>query len=197
MEKEQRVERFAALYRTARPPLLAYALRRTASPEDAADVIAETFTIAWEHLNDVPAGEASILWLYATARRVIANHGRRVQRRVRLVERIGSNLAVGIASQPDPSEQDSMESTIALARLSDGDREILMLAGWEGLDSAQLAYTLGCSPAAARVRLHHARARLKVELTDLGIWAKHGRRRQTVAVRTAAPKDLAKEAEAR
>ncbi|NED53722.1 RNA polymerase subunit sigma-24, partial [Micromonospora aurantiaca] len=38
---------FAAVYAATYRPLLGYALRRCDSPEDAADVVAETFTIAW------------------------------------------------------------------------------------------------------------------------------------------------------
>lgn len=76
MTTDEREQRFGAVYEQARRPLLAYALRRTGSPEDAADVVAETFAIAWRRLDAIPDGEASRLWLYAACRRVIANHGR-------------------------------------------------------------------------------------------------------------------------
>lgn len=197
MERDAHVERFASLYHAARPRLLAYALRRTASPEDAADVIAETFTIGWRRFDDVPDGEASVLWLYATARRVIANHGRRVQHRSRLVELIGSNLATGIASQLDPADDVAIESTLALARLSDNERELLMLAGWEGLDSTQLGCVLGCSASAARVRLHQARVHLKAELVGLGVGTSGGGNRRGPARSKAEPRDAPEEAEAR
>ncbi len=72
-----------------------------------------------------------MLWLYATARRVIVNHHRKAQRRDRLVDRIGANLAEGV-TQLDPSEGNAVESMLALARLSDDDRELLMLAGLGG-----------------------------------------------------------------
>jgi hypothetical protein len=42
----------------------------------------------------------------------------------------------------------------------------LMLAGWEGLNAAQMGRVLGCSPTAARIRLHRARARLTSEMAD-------------------------------
>ena len=77
MTEDERERRFRALYGRARPCLFAYALRRTLSPEDAADVVAETFLIAWRRLDAVPDGEASLLWLYAACRRVIANQSRR------------------------------------------------------------------------------------------------------------------------
>jgi RNA polymerase sigma-70 factor, ECF subfamily len=77
-------ERFRRLYEVAWRPVLAYALRRTPSAEDAADVLMETFTIAWVHLGEVPQGDAAVLWLYATARGTIANAARRQQRRLQL-----------------------------------------------------------------------------------------------------------------
>ena len=46
-----------------------------------------------------------------------------------------------------------------------------MLVGWEGLRSAELARLLGCSPTAARIRLHRARARLIAE--HGAAWARH------------------------
>ena len=54
----------------------------------------------------------------------------------------------------------------ALRRLGDADREILTLAGWEGLDAGQIAVVLGCSRNAARIRLHRARRRFAVSLHD-------------------------------
>jgi RNA polymerase sigma-70 factor (ECF subfamily) len=45
----------------------------------------------------------------------------------------------------------------ALAVLSDSDRELLLLVGWEGLSQAEAATALGISHGAARVRLHRAR----------------------------------------
>jgi RNA polymerase sigma-70 factor, ECF subfamily len=55
----------------------------------------------------------------------------------------------------------------ALARLSDGDREALILVAWEGLSTAEGATAFGCSPTAFRVRLHRARRRLRTELRRL------------------------------
>ena len=70
---ESREERFRRLYDTGHVRVVAYALRRTTNNEDAADVVAETFAIAWRRLDDVPLGEREVPWLYAVARRVIAN----------------------------------------------------------------------------------------------------------------------------
>jgi RNA polymerase sigma-70 factor, ECF subfamily len=53
----------------------------------------------------------------------------------------------------------------ALRRLSERDREILLLAAWEGLDRTGLAAALGCTKTAAGVRLYRARKRLATALS--------------------------------
>ncbi|HEY7668545.1 MAG TPA: hypothetical protein VIE12_10530 [Actinomycetota bacterium] len=42
--------------------MLGYVLRRT-DPEEANDVIAETFTVAWRRLEQVPEGDGALPWL--------------------------------------------------------------------------------------------------------------------------------------
>jgi RNA polymerase sigma factor (sigma-70 family) len=169
---EQRAERFRAIYESTRPRLLAYALRRTRSPEDAADVVAETFAIAWRRLDAVPEGNASLLWLYATARKVLANHHRQALRRFELVDRLGSLLERALVSEQAIGD-DQLAARSALRRLDGDDRELLMLASWEGLGSADLAQLLGCSPTAVRIRLHRARARLAAAMEAVGLDEKH------------------------
>ena len=47
---------FETLYAETWRDILGYALRRTAGPEDAADILAEVFTVAWRRRADIPAG---------------------------------------------------------------------------------------------------------------------------------------------
>ena len=49
--------RFEELYNAHHVSLLAYALRRTANTDDAADVLAETFLTAWRRLDELPGGD--------------------------------------------------------------------------------------------------------------------------------------------
>ena len=53
-----------------------------------------------------------------------------------------------------------------LARLEEADREVLLLAGWEELEPREIAAVLGISTIAARSRLHRARRRLRIVLTQ-------------------------------
>jgi RNA polymerase sigma-70 factor (ECF subfamily) len=141
--------------------ILAYALRRTSDPEDAADLVAETFLVAWRRLEDVPPDSQARLWLYGVARRTRANQRRGERRRERLGERLRADLAPALA---EPSEPPGPDALAALGRLGPEDREVLRLSAWEELLPSEVAAVLGISAVAARSRLHRARRRLRREL---------------------------------
>ena len=48
-----------------------------------------------------------------------------------------------------------------------GDREVLLLAEWEGLSPAQIAAVVGCPTVTARGRLHRARRRFRTIYEEL------------------------------
>jgi RNA polymerase sigma-70 factor (ECF subfamily) len=144
--------RFTAIYDAHYHRVLGYARRRV-EPDDVADVVAETFMNAWRRLDAVPDGDQALYWLYATARRVLANHRRGRRRRVELARALkhGAPLAVEPAA--------SLRVRAAFAELRDDDRELLLLVAWEGLDAGAVAAVVGCSRNAARIRIHRARQR--------------------------------------
>ena len=154
--------RFEELYAAHHASLLGYALRRTDNTDDAADVLAETFLTAWRRLDDVPPGPQARLWLYGTARRVLANQRRGELRRLALADRLRADVAASY--RPPDFSGGLQETAAAFRRLPEADRELLALAGWEGLDPGQIATVLGCSRNAARIRLHRARRRFVAEL---------------------------------
>ena len=166
---------FEDAYRTSGTAVLGYALRRSTSREDALDVVAETFAVAWRRRMDMPADPEEIRpWLFGIARRCLANAARSTQREGRLGERLadrpilGSELRVERASTaavacggptspslahtavPDPStlHENRAEGRLvraALGQLSPEDRELVTLIAWEGLTPAQAATALGLS----------------------------------------------------
>lgn len=148
-----------------RRAILGYALRRTNRPEDAADVVAETFLVAWRRLDDVPQ-ERSRAWLYGVARKVLANQRRGERRHRALTERLTSAIESECHTLfPDrSSELDHSSALRALGALGPSDREILKLAAWEELEPAEIAVALEMKSVTARSRLHRARKRFKAAL---------------------------------
>jgi RNA polymerase sigma factor (sigma-70 family) len=153
---------FEALYAEHYGRVLGYVLRRTESADDAADVIAETFLVAWRRLEDAPRGDRARLWLYGVARRALANHHRGERRRKQLATRLRDELAGRYPIDQPSGELGGLAA--AFLSLPDGDREILALHGWEALDAGEIAVVLGCSRNAARIRLHRARRKLQAAM---------------------------------
>jgi RNA polymerase sigma-70 factor (ECF subfamily) len=156
---------FNRLYRVHGRAVLAYALRRVEQREDAADVVAETFLVAWRRLGEVPSGDGARLWLYGVARRVIANLRRSERRRTRLGQRLAETLRTELATHPAP-RGGAAEALRAMAELGEEDRELLLLVSWEGLSPGEAAKVLEISSLAARSRLHRARRRLRAAMAD-------------------------------
>lgn len=156
--------RFNALYQAHNGAVLRYASRRT-DPDTARDVVAETFLIAWRKLDQVPAsaGQAEP-WLYAVARRVLANAERSHRRAERVAARLrheSQEEHVDQVSDPAVVISERQRVIEALNKLTEPDQEALRLVGWEGLDVTGAALAMGCSRSAMAVRLHRARRRLE------------------------------------
>jgi RNA polymerase sigma-70 factor, ECF subfamily len=151
-------ERFASLFNHHYTDVLRYARRRV-RPDDAQEIVAETFLIAWRRIDDTP--DDPLPWLYRIAALEIANAVRKNTRRLQLLERIQSDL------KPVTAEVDSEIVGLregvgrAFSRLKEDDQEVLRLSAWEGLSPVDAAKVLGCTAATYRVRLHRARRRLE------------------------------------
>ena len=159
-ERERR-RRFDALFRENIAGIASYCSWRTRSVGDEQDAVSEVFLTAWRRLDDVPEGAAARPWLYAAARRVIANQSRAHARRARLSEKLNTE------SRTEESTGQLSEDPVAalvhdvLDSLDPRDREVLLLAEWEGLSPAEIAKVLRCPAVTARGRLHRARRRFR------------------------------------
>jgi RNA polymerase sigma-70 factor (ECF subfamily) len=140
--------------------IVAYCSWRASSPSDAQDAAADVFLTAWRRLDELPDGDEARVWLYATARRVIANQRRSNRRRIALHERL-TLAAVPDPHEPAPYDRDDAAVRETLRCLGARDREVLLLSEWEGLSPAQIAAVLGCLTVTARGRLHRARRRFR------------------------------------
>ena len=160
-------ERFEQLFRATRVDVLAYLTRRAEAAE-AGDLLAEVYLVAWRRRADLPAGRER-LWLFGTARRLLAQHHREqtvhqhqplseesAQRRSLLVD---DQIDNDSASSGSPSRTAAAVRD-ALAGLVELDRELITLTTWEQLSTADAARVVGINATGARVRLHRARRRL-------------------------------------
>jgi RNA polymerase sigma-70 factor, ECF subfamily len=155
---------FEQLVRETRSDLLAYALRRAANREDAADVLAETYLIAWRKLENVPPGDNARLWLFGVAANVLRRGAQRHRSSETLIQRLAREPPDNVQIESDGPEDRTISSLRAgLATLPARDREILTLTAWEGLTPKQIAVVTGIPTNLVRVRLHRARSRLSLD----------------------------------
>jgi RNA polymerase sigma factor (sigma-70 family) len=134
--------------------------RRRVPVEEAPDVVAETFVVAWRRIASVP--EDALPWLYAVARNVVTNTKRSANRRAALRSKLGRLAEHPPAQPPELDAIEVADSVLqALAELTDTEREALTLAVWEDLEPQSAAVVLGCSVGAFNVRVHRAKQRLR------------------------------------
>jgi RNA polymerase sigma-70 factor (ECF subfamily) len=145
------MQRFEQIYTSHRDAVDAYVRRRIA-PDVVEDVVAEVFLVCLRRIDDVPS--PPLPWLYAVARKTLANERRRQSRT--------APAAAAVARDPEPTGDSALAA--AFAELGERDREILRLVAWEGLSLREAATVLDCSSVAARVRYHRAKTRLAARL---------------------------------
>jgi RNA polymerase sigma-70 factor (ECF subfamily) len=141
------MQRFEQIYAQHHEAVRAYVRRR--APEAVVDdVVSDTFVVCLRKIDRVPA--EPLPWLYAVARRTLANERRR---RARIAPRHEE-----VVGEPGPVGDGALAA--AFNALSERDREVLRLVAWEGLSLADAGTVLGCSAVACRVRFHRAKTRL-------------------------------------
>jgi RNA polymerase sigma-70 factor, ECF subfamily len=158
--------RFEQLYRETRRDLLAYALRRTRSAEDAADVLAETYLIAWRKLDSLPRGEDARLWLFGVARNVLRRGATRQHALSAMVERLAQELREQEATEPASQNALAPRIQAALQALPETQREVLLFTAWEGLTPREIAVATRTPVNLVRVRLHRARTHVRRALSE-------------------------------
>jgi len=150
-------QRFDVFFQRHVTGIASYCRWRSRSLADAEDAVAEVFLIAWRRFDDLPAGDDARPWLYATARRVLANQARANARRRRLNEKLSAEPPATGAHE-DPRAGRVHEALVAL---DPHDRELLLLVEWEGLTPTEVATVVRRPAVTVRVRLHRARRRFR------------------------------------
>lgn len=157
----ERIARFEELYRGTRADLLRFLVRRSA-PEDAADLLAETYLVAWRKLDGIPSGGKARLWIFGVARNLLMKGYERSRAASEMAALLAQELQL---NEPRPTDNERADDiTAALSTLPPSEREIVTLNAWDELAPREIAVVVGLSASAVRIRLHRARRRLRKEL---------------------------------
>lgn len=145
-----------------------YAVRRCDSPDDVADLVADTFMIALQASGRyIPETDTALPWLFGIARRVLARQRRRRTGFARLLVKSSNSHPrfQGMEEDAIAAAIDAVRSAPALAAaldtLSQGERDVLELVAFDGLSPSEAALVLDITPNAARLKLSRARRHLR------------------------------------
>lgn len=166
----QEPEQFTVLFRRHAPHIQRYVVRRL-GPDAVDDIVAETFLLAFRQRNGCdPARSDARPWLYGIATNLIGRHRRAEIRLYRALARTGADPV----TEPFTDRVDdrvsaghaSRQLATALARLSAGLRDTILLAAWSDLSYEEIAVALGVPIGTVRSRLSRARSKLRQILGD-------------------------------
>ncbi len=166
----------ACLLKRFAPRVYAVALRMTGDPDEAEDVLQETFISACKHVHEFEGRSALGTWLHR-----IATNAALMRLRRHTPEEISLDQPVASLDNEDiPHEisdwtyypaghvldgETRQVIEQAIAQLPDTLRSVFVLREIEGLSTEQTADLLGIGVSATKVRLHRARLRLRELLT--------------------------------
>jgi RNA polymerase sigma factor (sigma-70 family) len=162
-------EEFAALFDRHYGAVHGYLARRVGASR-ADDLASETFLVAFDSRRRFDLSHRSARpWLFGIASNLVARHRRAETRRYRALARAQTPTdavdghALRVAAEVDAAAQ-RPRLAAALTRMTERDREVLLVVAWGGLSCEEAAEALGIPSGTARSRLHRARRRMRDSL---------------------------------
>lgn len=157
---------FEELVRQSYVATYTLAFRLTGNEEDARDVVQETYLRAWKGLKRFRGDAQFSTWLYRiTANTASSMTQRRSRTRADSLDDSGTEVVDDrLFANPEASSEASalhQRLSAAVAELPPKLRTIVVLKDIYDLPHEAIADELGISVAAAKVRLHRARKRLR------------------------------------
>ena len=156
-------DRLGTLFDAHQARLYGLALRMSRDPEEARDLLQETFLRAARRPGSIPtADSAAEAWLV----RVLVNLCRDRWRRLKVRQSAGPAPRWSLDEPADPEATAQARSAVrkALAQLRPKTRAVVVMREIEGLEMGEIARLLGISEVTVRWHLATGRSRLRTEL---------------------------------
>ena len=151
------------IYRLYYKSMYNSSLRIVGVPEEAEDIMQESFLTAFRKLKSY-SGEVSFgSWL----KRIVINRSLDILRKRKVIfEELHAELPVVSDPEPEPDPISVEEVKSAIALLSDGYRTILSLILLEGYDHEEVSEIMGIKNVTSRTQFSRARQKLKEILIE-------------------------------
>ena len=173
-ERTKRFERDALQYMNQ---LYAAAMRYTKNPEDAQDLVQDTYIKAYNSFHQFEPGTNLKAWLYRVLTTTFINTYRKDQRRPQTSDSELEDWQIAEASSHTSDQGKSTEDVVlenlpdsdiknALAEIPEEFRMAVYLADLEGFSYKEIAEIVGVPAGTVMSRLHRGRKQLREKLTD-------------------------------
>ncbi len=153
---------FRVLFERYSSKMLQVMRRQIRDPQDAQELVQQTFLQLHRARFDFRPGAQVKPWLYTIALNLRRDHGRRLGRS-RLVALDEAPEQAG--EVPDPARaQEQRRLRAAVEALPEGYRAVIELHWFEGMPFGEVAEVLGIGLSAAKTRAHRAYEMLKMDM---------------------------------
>ncbi len=160
---------FASLVRSVQRPVYGLCLRLLRSDSEASEVAQDAFLRAYQNLHRYDESRPFDLWILAIARNLCLDILRRRGRvRTEDVEQMKEVLPSGDDSQENKAivREEKLSLELALATLSEEDREVLELYYVQKRTTKEIAVVIGVAPGTIMARLFRAREKLRKQMAS-------------------------------
>jgi len=140
------------------PSLRAFAISLTGNRDAADDLVQDAILRAWTNLDKFEPGSSMTAWLFTILRNLFYSAYRKRKREVEDGDGLFTATLTALPEQPGRVEFAELRS--ALMRLSDEQREAVLLIGAEGLSYEEVAAICGVAVGTIKSRVNRARRRL-------------------------------------
>lgn len=168
---------FDILVNKYRTRLFSVIYNMTSNKEDAFDLTQDVFIKAYRGIKNFNQKSSFFSWIYRIAINTALSHIKKTKlRRFFSLENIDDSVDYKFSLDGIVDTSNTDRSTflkelqenlnIALQKLSNKHRAVVVLCEIEGLSSSEAAIILKCSEGTVRSRLHYAKEQLKLHLHD-------------------------------
>lgn len=155
------LDRMGLLFERHYRPLFGFLYRMTADKQNSEDMVQNVFLRMLKYRHTFKGDGEFRTWMYHLARNVLNDSHKQDKRQAAPLEDQFSEVADDSAEGSMDKEEQVNLLNRALARLSEENREILVLSRYQELAYSEIAGILNISEANVRVRIHRAMAQLK------------------------------------
>ncbi len=175
-------EAFRELFERYQRKVMSIALGMVNNPEDAMEIVQDTFVKAYENLEGFKGESSFYTWLF----RITVNRAIDLRRYQRRNPTVGLQEEFGVPESEEPYEEflgdeEGMTDPVrqaesreigsrvaeAIAELTPYHRAVILLREIEGLSYEEISRVMQCSKGTVMSRLHYARKKLQSRLKDL------------------------------